>query len=246
MDVWVVHPDFFTVMAVAPTLEAGLQALRQPMSTKLVTLGQALFNVMKVVRNVNRLHTSHVLVIAGSIPAYATDRAVYQMGITLRRIPGVDANAIGRQITGITAQNADIVIAQAVWRAVIASDTQYEPVVSEVYNPIVILTPLLQVDLTEMIPIGRCFYLWSLWDILADVPPVPARDKMFAQLQALVDTYGCINIFTEVPLVITHGLSPVVNKLGQLGGRQAISELIGEYAARPPTRTEVLQRLLVL
>jgi hypothetical protein len=36
----------------------------------------------------------------------------------------------------------------------------------------------------------------------------------------------------------------ITGRLGNKGGKEALNKLIGEYAARPVTRSEVIQRLL--
>ena len=242
---WVAHPNFITVMKAAPTLAAGLRILKQPLIVKIIQL----YGMMDVAWSA-----------AGS---NAWDAAGYAAGYTAALVTASVAGDIARDTTqstiraiawkiarAATTGGSSQGIAREAWRAVVGLDTQIGTAVSTIpyedksFDPIAAIVALLNINLEVMVPIARCFYIWSLWDILTELPPISARDELHAHLQTLVDTYGCGTVFSEVPIIITTGLSPLIGKLAAIGGAEAISDLIGQYATRPPTRAEVMQRLL--
>lgn len=104
---------------------------------------------------------------------------------------------------------------------------------------------LLEANLDVYLPIARCFYLYALQELLDEVPQVAAQKDLSTRLEDLINKYGHTNIFAKIPLSFNNNeLAPMLDIMGKNGGKEALICLIGQYAARPPIRTEMMNRLL--
>lgn len=263
---WVAHPDFLTVMKVAPSLAVGLHILKAPFMAKLLHLHGVMTVVTTTVVNVTHqgpMTTNLRAAVGGAVTTAVYDAVKIANGMG-NGVVAASWHAAGdtmHQATAVTwrehasrrtPRSLEWTIAYAAWKRIIGLDATIgtaiaaEPFEDHVFDPLAVSQALLRADLTAMVPNGRCFYLWSLWEILGTMPPVPTRDTLFAELQALTDTCGCGAAFAAIPVDATQGLSPLVGQMGIVGGKTALIELINQYAARPPTRAEVMQRLLTL
>ncbi len=105
---------------------------------------------------------------------------------------------------------------RAAWRAYLRQDAAIEKAIASLafshqeYNPVTLLTQLLAIDLSKMVPISRCFVLWSLYEILNDLPPNP---ELTAMLTQKVDVYGCRDIFAAAPDGSAPSRSQVIARL---------------------------------
>lgn len=112
------------------------------------------------------------------------------------------------------------------------SNLSFELELDEVH----ILDQLWKVDVSHMPEIGRKFYLWSMIELGSLCPCNADVDN--------IAIFGCRQTFVEVPVDASDALQPVTGNIGNSGGRLALNRLIGEYAARSPTRQEVITRLI--
>ena len=98
---------------------------------------------------------------------------------------------------------------------------------------------LLAIDVSRVDDTLRAYYFITLYEMMLRTSTC---EKLQSRLTTLVETYHCQVIFDEVPLNIEECLSPITGKIGMLGGRLALNNMIGEYAARLPTRQEMIAR----
>ncbi len=142
-------------------------------------------------------------------------------------------------------EKVGIAAVQAIWRAVLSIDTSISAIVrgmmhrTRAFDPAAIVDDLLDVNISTMQPIVRCFYTWSVGELLQDLPPDEELDMAYNNF---VTDCGCGPLFERVSPAISPSLLPI---LGDVHGdtEVGIKSLIGSYIDRPPTRTEVLQRL---
>jgi hypothetical protein len=94
-----------------------------------------------------------------------------------------------------------------------------------------------------MVPIARYFYSWTVKELMMLVSSkgVVIDDICLKQWE---EQYECRHVFRAVPLNCNDVLDVVTGRLGSKGGKEALNTLIGEYAARPVTRSEVIERLI--
>lgn len=163
---------------------------------------------------------------------------------TAMHIPVIRA---ARDAPGTTPQSIANIIAHEIWHVILGFDAQIRsdmlPFEDKEYDPIVLLDTLLRADLSAMIPIARCFYLWSINEMMEVIPPSDALNTLF---DAAVRKYSCEEIFRWVQVaIIVPDLSPIT--AGIHGGTSVgLKALIGDYVGRPPTHEEVISRLLAL
>lgn len=106
------------------------------------------------------------------------------------------------------------------------------------FNPYRIIADLLKLDLGSIVPIAQCFYLWSVGEILRTVP---YDTTLGVALDAAVEQCSCGKMLTQVPIAPELLSIPMgVHGSTEIG----IKGLIGEYAARPPTRHEIVYNLI--
>ncbi len=147
-------------------------------------------------------------------------------------------------------ENVCSTVAEAGWKAVVGLDDEITAAIAAIpfdtqpYDPIALITSLLQVDLTPIVHIGQCLWLWSIWEILIEISVMEASPALFDTLQAAIDKYGCSDTLTTVPIHLDRDMLPLLDQLALIGGGLGVADLIGQYAARPPTRAEVIQRVL--
>ena len=132
------------------------------------------------------------------------------------------------------------------WKETIKADTVIQSKMVDIeiedlpFNPSAVITDtgLLDVDISSLIPMVRCWYLYSMWELLQ---LIPFNKELNAKLQTLIDEHKCRDIFN--PVIIPLSLSPL---LRETHGDTALAlrTLVGEYSSREPTREEVMQRLL--
>ena len=104
---------------------------------------------------------------------------------------------------------------------------------------------LLNAKLSKLIGIGREFYLWCLGELIEELPTNRIQDEM-VRLKELIRQHDCKS-HHPVPvraIQLACILHPITGNIGALGGQLALNAMIGEYSARPPTRAEVIARLL--
>lgn len=131
-------------------------------------------------------------------------------------------------------------IETAAWNAVIRSDTSVTTsIVDMKFDPIAIVESLLHANFDIMPSNGRCYYLWSVWDIV-DCMPDPGI--LSIQLQTLIVKYGYTAVFANIRTVTTADLEPLV--IGVSG--DDIVNIISDYAIRSPTREEAMSRMLAI
>ena len=163
---------------------------------------------------------------------------------------GIEAALRAHLVPGATDLDLAAAASTAAWKTLLAKEAMiramiarsgilYEPASDD---PVGAVTVLLSANFRGVVPIARCFYLWSISELLDNLPPQP---ELEAKLETLVTTQGCSEIFAPVPMVTIPGLSPL---LGAVGGpnKAAFTKLVGEYATTKPGRDVVIQRLLAL
>lgn len=107
------------------------------------------------------------------------------------------------------------------------------PLQVKIFDPLAILAKLLSVDLSKLNPTIRCFYLYSLYELLNLLPTEAIRRS---QLEELVTAYGCSEIFT--PPIIE---APFLVGLGEAAG---MASLLQSYVV--VDRATVIVRLLAM
>lgn len=110
-------------------------------------------------------------------------------------------------------------------------------------DPIPTLLKLIEVDLHGMTHIARCFYVWSLNDMIDESLPLTDQVLLKGEIMDLTKMWNCGLILDEVPIIFTDALQPITGKIGMRGGQSALNTLIGEYAARSPNRLDIIERL---
>jgi hypothetical protein len=146
-------------------------------------------------------------------------------------------------------ESISILASQTDWRELLGVDVQLRAamVVNSFengnYNPVNVVEGLSKIDLTCALPVVECFFLWSIYELLQEIP---TNDDLTASLNTIVQSSNCDNcgaIFARVETIA--GLSAVTGPVfGDTG--VDIKPLIAYYAARPPTHAEVIRRLIAL
>lgn len=137
------------------------------------------------------------------------------------------------------------------WKALLTFDSATVHEISKItfdikdLNVFKIMTELLAIDLSELEGTLRGFYLLTLRQMLYRGQSLQKR--LEGVLDKLIDKYQYQDIFKAVPLSIQtleECMTPITGRMGRLGGKSALNTMIGEYAARSPTRAEVVARLI--
>lgn len=114
-------------------------------------------------------------------------------------------------------------------------------------NPVELLEELLNLDIDAMVHIGRCYYIYALWDAIQCLPDIYAT-YFTTRIEDMVAKYGCLDVFVPTMEVPVHILDVSLVELFVCTGgpvRMALTDMIQAYT-RPLTRAEVMQRLLTL
>ena len=144
----------------------------------------------------------------------------------------------------LSPENIGRTVVLATWKDVIKADNVIQSKTTSInvkigkFNPITIVANLLDVDISLVIPMAKCFYLYSVWELLQ---LMPANEELDAKLQELITTYKCGDIFK--PVIIPLSLSPLVHNIDQYTAF-GLRDIVQNYNSRPPTREEVMERLL--
>ena len=137
--------------------------------------------------------------------------------------------------------------AKAAWQAVIRCDSKIRSTIAAIsftpqeFNHNTVLSSLLDVDLSGVIKVAKGFYIYTLHTILEDYQ---ASSLHTTELEKLIVKHDLSAIFTWVPIIIPQDCLPFAHLAG--GIESWLARTIGEYAARAPTREEVMLRLLAL
>ena len=134
--------------------------------------------------------------------------------------------------------------ATAIWQTVLKCEPEISLAMSKFevdinnFDVMKALRSLLYADLVGIVPSAQHFYLWCVKDMLEDIEVSHVEKE---RMDVLLGHYGG---FAEVPIHIDDALQPITGNMGVKGGRQALNDLIGHYAAAPPTRAQVIAQLL--
>ncbi len=149
------------------------------------------------------------------------------------------------QAPGATSVSYGQAVATACWQEELEINAQSEAAMAEVklttikdFQPSVIMAALLAIDPHLMVRKARCFYLYTLWELLDMVLPLNlthGENKQWTQLVALIDQYGCSDVFAANILGTTMSEHLI----------EALGPLLVSYNG-PPSHTEVIQSLLDL
>lgn len=268
---WVSQSQFVTAMSSTQSLEEGLEILRRPFVLLLLDLYGSFFEAVNDVWNISEDDPQieiTMMNIAGNVIRDAVALIIfYVVGETVmdtaRRTTSeiVDMKAYNAASSivkppGTSLESIATAAADAAWRVIISQQPQIETGISQIeftsraFSPRDVVSYLLSIDLTRVIPIARCFYLHRIGQMLTMLAPYTQNSKetdLSAQFDAAVQKYGCGEVLAEVPATpfTGKGLSPLTSKIGP-DEEAALRRLFGEYVGRPPTEEEVLQRLLAL
>ena len=155
------------------------------------------------------------------------------------------------QLSEVTPENVGKAAAEVTCKMLIENQAQIEASISRIgfrdkdFDPLQIVNDLLRVDLSLIIPRERCYYLYMISVMLQNIP---TNRGLSNQFDTLVKKYGCGDIFADVvgdEPITSEGLNYLTSRVGEEPER-ALRALIGEYLGRPPTKQEVMQRLLQL
>ncbi len=146
---------------------------------------------------------------------------------------------------GVNDEKVGIAAVQNIWRSIVSIDMNINAIVRTIaprtrnFDATAIVDDLLDVNISTMQLTFRCFYEWSVGELLQDLPPDEDLDATYTDF---VTDCGCGPLFENVVPVISPSLLPILGDVH--GGTEAgIKALIGSYVDRPPTWEEVLQRL---
>ena len=134
-------------------------------------------------------------------------------------------------------------IVTAAWNTMIRFDAQITDLLSGICFE---LTPIDEVRLCsivdlcpKMVPIARVFTLWSLREISASCTPA-----LQSKVNAATNTDECREHFKVIYLELGNVLHPITGQMGRAGGQSSLNKMIAQYTSSPPTRAEVINRLL--
>jgi len=148
----------------------------------------------------------------------------------------------------IFTQVASAGLPNSTWKMLLSFDSAIYTEISmlrfeiQEFDVFTFMTKFLGVDLSELEDTLRGFYLLTLRQMLQRIPLL--TDKLQPLFAQLIEAYQCQDIFEAVPLDVTQALHPITGGIGLRGGKSALNNMIGEYAARSPTRAEVVNRLI--
>ena len=136
-------------------------------------------------------------------------------------------------------------VAESIWKTSWKYDAELSTAIlpllprMNTVDPTSVMSKLCEVDLADMTHIARCFYLWSLYDLEESI----IRAQYDTDVYYLIQKWNCSLILDGIPIDVTDALRPITGNMGRCGGQSALNRLIGEYAARAPTRVDVIERL---
>jgi len=95
-------------------------------------------------------------------------------------------------------------------------------------------------DLTELDDTLSGFYLMTLSEMLRCAP---SYEWLKPLLHEQIDIMQYGDVFKFVTFNLVEPLHPITGSIGLQGGKSALNTMIEEYAARSPTRAEMISRL---
>lgn len=131
------------------------------------------------------------------------------------------------------------------WKAVLNLDAQiYEDVSNHPFEvdevPFLLVINTLVWDLVGLDDTLCSFYLMTLSEMLRCAP---SYEWLKPLLHEQIDVYHYGDVFKPVTFNLVEPLRPITGLIGLHGGKSALNTMIEEYAARSPTRAEMISRL---
>jgi len=137
-------------------------------------------------------------------------------------------------------------VSNLVWTHVLSYEHQIQSLTtSPIYNlhyvdVMRIMNQLMAVDLRLLSMKTRLFYLYSLHEMIWNTPSL---DYLKSAIDALIIQHDYEKMF-ENTLNIVDALHPITGRIGRMGGQSVLNSLITDYAAGPPTRSEMINRII--
>ena len=146
-------------------------------------------------------------------------------------------------------RDSGIAAAEAAWQVVLEKQPQIQAIINQAEikrtnpdaDPVQIITDLLGIDLSPVVPKVRCYYLYMISKMLQ---VIPKNADLSDKFNKTVEKYGCGVIFEHEPLTEKE-LSTSTSEIGE--STETIPQTpIGRVGGRPPSEEEIIQRLLQL